>query len=323
MPRSQELPWLLRGVSSFTRREADRRGVRWRRLAAADLARPYHSVRLRIADEAPTLRDLARAYAKRMPRRQVFSHETAAALWGIPLPIGIAAAGRRDPEPPLLHVSVPRRSAKPAARGVRGHVLRFDRIAVRVHRGLRLVDPATTWVQLGARLTVDDLVAAADFLLTGTEPYDGRAPLCTPSELEAALVAHPGCRGAASLRSALTLARCGPLSRRESLLRLDLVRAGLPEPVANHRVLDTDGTLLAMIDLAYPGYRVGIEYQSDLHRNPRKWRRDVRRLERLADAGWVIVQATSDDVSVDGGLRDSVLFAERVRRRLRARGWAG
>ncbi|HEX6953992.1 MAG TPA: hypothetical protein VF156_03850, partial [Agromyces sp.] len=299
------------------------RGVRWRRLAAADLARPYHGVRLRIADGAPTVGDLARAYAKRMPRRQVFSHETAAALWGIPLPVRIAAPGRLEPEPPLLHVSVPRGSAKPVARGVRGHVLRFDRIGVRVHRGLRLVDPATTWVQLGARLTLDDLVAAADFLLTGTEPYDGRAPLCTPSELEAALAAHPGCRGMASLRTALTLARRGPLSRRESLLRLDLVRAGLPEPVPNHRVLDADGTLLAMIDLAYPAYGVGIEYQSDLHRNPRRWRRDVRRLERLADAGWVVLQATSDDVSADGGPRHSASFAERVRRRLRARGWAG
>lgn len=321
MPRPQELPWSLRGASSFTRREADRRGVRWRRLAAADLARPYHGVRLRIADEAPTVGDLARAYAKRMPRRQVFSHETAAALWGIPLPARIAAPGRLEPQP--LHVSVPRGSAKPVARGVRGHVLRFDRIDVRVHRGLRIVDPATTWVQLGARLTVDDLVAAGDFLLTGTEPYDGRAPLCTLSELEAALVAHPGCRGMASLRSALTSARRGPLSRRESLLRLDLVRAGLPEPVPNHRVFDTDGALLAMIDLAYPEYRVGIEYQSDLHRNPRRWRRDIRRLERLADAGWVILQATSDDVSADGGLSDSVPFAERVRRRLRARGWVG
>lgn len=323
MPRPQELPWTLRGVPSFTRREADRRGVRWRRLAAADLARPFHGVRLRIGDTAPTVRELADAYAKRMPRRQVFSHETAAMLWGIPLPIRAGKAGGDELTDLPLHVSVPRGSAKPSARGVCGHVLRFDRFEVRVRGGLRLVDPATAWVQLGARLNVDDLVAAADFLLTGTEPYDGRAPLCAVADLVAAVSAHAGCRGAASLRAALALSRHGPLSRRESLLRLDLVRADLPEPALNHRVLDTDGTLLAMIDLGYPDFRVGIEYQSDLHRSPQQWRRDIRRLERLADAGWVIVQATSDDVSADGALRDSAGFAERVRRRLRERGWPG
>ena len=249
-----------------------------------------------------------------MPRRQVFSHETAAGLWGIPLPRSIDET---------LHIAVPRGSATPSARGVRGHVLGFDRLTVRVHRGLRLIDPATTWVQLGARLSRDDLVAAADYLLTGTEPYDGRVPLCTRADLQGALDAHPGCRGAASLRGALELARRGPLSRRETLLRLDLLRAGLPEPAPNHRVHRADGTLAAMIDLAYPEYRVGLEYQSDLHRPAAAWRRDIRRLETLADHGWLIVQATSDDVSADGEARSSAELAERVGRRLRARGWPG
>lgn len=328
--RSHALPWTLRALPSFTRREADRRGIRWRRLAAADLERPFHGVRRHATEEPPTVRVLAEAYAKRMPRRQVFSHETAAALWGIPLP-----AERRDPRLPRepaearaprlmeLHVSVPHGSAAPAAKGVRGHILRFERFSVRVHGGLRMVDPATAWVQLGARLGVDDLVAAADFLISGSEPFDRRAPLCTRDELEAALRAHAGCRGTASLRAALELARWGPLSRRESLLRLDLVRAGLPEPVPNHRVLAADGSLVAMIDLGYPDHRVGLEYQSDAHRPASVWRRDLRRIERLADEGWVIVQVTSDDVSADGDARDSAELIERVRRRLRARGWAG
>lgn len=319
-------------MPSFTRREADGRGIRWRRLAAADLERPFHGVRRHATDEPPTLRVLAEAYAKRMPRRQVFSHETAAALWGIPLPTDgrdsrlprePTDAKTRSPCRMELHVSVPHGSAVPAAKGVRGHILRFERLSVRVHGGLRMVDPATAWVQLGARLGVDDLVAAADFLISGTEPFDRRGPLCTRGDLEAALRAHAGCRGAASLRAALELARWGPLSRRESLLRLDLVRAGLPEPVPNHRVLAADGSLVAMIDLGYPQYRVGLEYQSDAHRPASVWRRDLRRMERLADEGWVIVQATSDDVSADGDPRDSVDLSERVRRRLRARGWPG
>ena len=317
VPRPRDLPWSLRTVPSFTRRDADRQGVHWRRLLAADLEQPFHGIHRHATGSEPTIRMLAEAYAKRMPHRQVFSHETAAELWGIPLPRHAA-----DPGAPL-HVSVPAGSAVPAARGIRGHVLRFDRIGVRVHRGLRLVDPATAWIQLGGRLAEDDLVAAADFLITGSESYDGRRPLCRRAQLEAALTVHAGCRGAASLRRALALARWGPLSRRESLLRLDLVRNGFPEPVPNLRVLAPDGSLVAMVDLAFPEFRVGLEYQGDSHRAPTAWRRDLRRLERLADAGWSIVQVTSDDVSADGDARDSAELADRVRRRQRARGWSG
>jgi hypothetical protein len=320
---SHELPWSLRTAKSFTRREAERRGLHWRRLAADDLDHPFHDVLRPVASEASVLA-LADAYAKRMPRRQVFSHETAAALWGVPLPAssGMSPYSSTAAGPPAtLHVSVPRGSAPPAGRGVSGHVLRFERVTVHVHRGLRVVDPASAWVQCAARLSVDDLVAAADFLLTGSQPFDGRAPRCTRDQLAAAIERHPGCRGAVRLRQALELARSGPLSRRESLLRLDLVRGGLPEPECNHRVLGGDGSLVAMIDLAYPAYRVGLEYQSDLHRPAEKFRRDIRRLERLADIDWTIVQVTADDVSADGAARDSVAMRERVAARLRARGW--
>ncbi|WP_448810698.1 hypothetical protein [Agromyces bauzanensis] len=321
-------------MKSFTRREADRRGLHWLQLAADDLEHPFHGV-LRQAGSDPSVHGLAAAYAKRMPKRQVFSHETAAALWGVPLPASaamppvsddpvsdVAVVDDATPEPvPTLHVAVPRGSAPPTARGVTGHVLSFERFTVYVRGGLPVVDAATAWVQCAARLSLDDLIAAADFLITGTQPFDGRAPLCTREQLAAAIERHRGCRGAAVLRQALELARSGPLSRRESLLRLDLRRGGLPEPECNHRVFGPDGSLVAMIDLAYPAYRIGLEYQSDLHRPAMAFRRDIGRLEHLADVDWMIVQVTSDDVSADGAVRNSAALRERVARRLRARGW--
>ncbi|RXZ39651.1 hypothetical protein ESO86_17870, partial [Agromyces binzhouensis] len=110
MSRSDRLPWLLSAVPSFTRAEANRHGVGWRRLAAPDLERTFHGVHRHVGAE-PSIRELAEAYAKRMPRRQVFSHVTAAALWGIPLPrraeparpgpVAVSASAR-----PLLHVAV-------------------------------------------------------------------------------------------------------------------------------------------------------------------------------------------------------------------------
>jgi len=45
-----------------------------------------------------------------------------------------------------------------------------------------------------------------------------------------------------------------------------------------------------MLDLAYPRFRVGIEYEGDHHRDPRQFRSDVRRYERLSDIGWLTVR---------------------------------
>jgi hypothetical protein len=254
------------------------------------------------------------AYAERMPPRQVFSHVTAAILWGMPIP----SALERDRR---LHVAVPHGSTRSLAAGVIGHVIRPERLGTVMLAGLRVASPSDTWCQLGAFLGVDDLVAVGDFLITGQEPSGRSSALCTMSQLESAIRRHRGCRGATLLLAALALVRYGPLSRRETLMRLDLVRASLPEPRPNFVVLDSHGRSVAMVDLAYPEYQVGIEYQSDLHRDPAQYREDVRRLERLADVGWRIVQATSDDVSADGRLRDSAAFAGRVSRRLHDAGW--
>ena len=170
-------------------------------------------------------------------------------------------------------------------------------------------------------LAVDDLVAAGDFLVTGDGRF-GRRPAATTVEgLRAAIDRHDGCRGMTSLRRAVELVRPGPLSRRESLLRLDVIRGGLPEPVPNHVVVDSHGRFVAMVDLAFVEYEVALEYQSDLHRPPAAYRADVERLERLADAGWVVVQITAEGVSEGGVSRRSAQTVERVRRRLRARGW--
>jgi hypothetical protein len=302
------LPPELRIRPAFTVERARLGGVHPSRLAAADLRRPFHGVRQHASiDDGARAR--AMAYAERMPPRQAFSHVTAALLWGMPIPSALEHDGR-------IHVAVPAGSTRSLAAGVIGHVIRPERLGAVRMAGLRVASPADTWCQLGAYLGVDDLVAVGDFLVTGEEPSGRSAALCTMSQLEAAIRRHRGCRGATLLRTALELVRYGSLSRRESLMRIDLVRAGLPEPRPNFVVLDSRGRFVAMVDLGYPEYRVGIEYQSDVHREPERYREDVRRLERLADAGWRIVQATSDDVSADGRLRDSAAFAERVSRRL-------
>ena len=79
------------------------------RLRRSDLARPFHGVRSR--SEPEVLDERVHAYLQRLPERGFFSHTTAAALWGIPVP---------SVPDPRLHVSYPNGHRPPRTRGVIG-----------------------------------------------------------------------------------------------------------------------------------------------------------------------------------------------------------
>lgn len=281
----------------------------------ARLRAPYRGARL-AADAEQTLANLAAAYAQRMPPTQFFSHSTAALLNGVPLPLGLEGDRR-------LHVSVFAGSPQPRVRGVIGHQVESSRTHTLVIGGITMTDAATTWCQLATQMGVDDLVAAGDFLITGKAPLRGRGPVASIPMLDAAVARHRGSVGAGRLRVALPLIRRGPLSRRETLLRLRIIRAGLPEPQLNFEVHDPRlGSYVPMIDFAYPEYRVAIEYEGDHHRTPEQFRRDIRRYERLQDIGWLIVRVTAVDVPDHDG-EASRETTDRIAARLRQRGWRG
>lgn len=85
-------------------------------------------------------------------------------------------------------------------------------------------------------------------------------------------------------------------SRLESeLLRL-LREGGLPRPRSQHRVIDGED-FVARLDFAYPSYRLGIEADGyRWHGSPERWRRDLRRENRLKLLGWTILRFSWDDV---------------------------
>jgi hypothetical protein len=172
------------------------------------------------------------------------------------------------------------------------------------------MSPHDTWAQLSGRLHLPDLVVIGDHLITGDEPYSGAPPPCTRTDLEAAVRRHGLRRGVRTLRLALERVRYGSLSPQETLLRLALEDAGLPSPSLNHRVSGAqEGRTRAMIDLAYPSERVGVEYLGDHHRTDKQvYRDDIRRREWLVDQGWQMIYVTAAD--------DFVEVARRVRRSL-------
>ena len=103
---------------------------------------PFHGVRT-ARTAVLTIETRCRAYAVRMRPVEAFSHRTAATLHGLPVPwsadpvIEVAVLGG-------LH-------GLPRSRGVRGHRTDAATTAV-VARGLRVVSPVDTWLQLGAEL---------------------------------------------------------------------------------------------------------------------------------------------------------------------------
>jgi hypothetical protein len=251
------------------------------------------------------MEQLCRAYALRM-NGNAFSHLTAARLWNMPMPLYIGAA-------PGLHVSATAPSRAPTGRGVIGHQLSLGSGDVVSYRGIRVTSPATTWTLLGEDLDAPDLLAVADFIVTGS-PFDRVPALASLDELAAAASVRGSCRGAGKCRLVLPDVRVGPRSRPESLVCLIVSRAGIPEPAINRETRPGG----AKPDLSWPRYKVGLEYEGDYHRGVHQYRADIRRIEGLVDDDWLMTKASADDV-----FDRPQELAARIARRLAQRGWTG
>ncbi|WP_281885723.1 hypothetical protein [Agromyces rhizosphaerae] len=180
-----------------------------------------------------------------------------------------------------------------------------------------MTDAPTTWRHLAGMLSVDELIAVGDYLVSPRGSYGDLPALTEDEALQRSIERTPRLRGAARARDALVDVRAGARSPKETEARLMLCRAGLPEPVLNHPVVDEKGELIAEIDLAYPDDLLGVEYEGDSHRERERFRRDIRRIERLQDAGWHMIRLTSDDVDATLTTTASRDTVERIERRLR------
>ncbi|MEU8156850.1 hypothetical protein AB0B94_24570 [Micromonospora sp. NPDC048986] len=101
----------------------------------------------------------------------------------------------------------------------------------------------------------------------------------------------------------------------ESHLRVRLVLGGLPRPAVQHPVRLPVGVVLHP-DLAWPQYRVAVEYDGKWHADAEPLHRDRRRLNQLVGAGWLVLHVTSRRLH---GEFPAVL--REVRNALVSRGW--
>lgn len=311
MGRRQELPDGFGGA--FSVRIARATGISHSRLRGQDLHTPFHGVRIPPgAPEATAIADAgaernpyerqrlariaqARLYAPRLHFGHHFSHETAASLWGAPLPLELTDREQiAEAEDLTLHVSATGAVPFPRASGIKGHRTLSSLTSVYEGGGIRVSSPAATWVSLGT-LPLFDLVALGDYFCrqwrTGyNRPDAGRPALSTVNELRGMLEAGRR-HGAARLRQSLEFIREDSWSPRESRVRCILGAAGLPEPELNVDIFDEHGRFLACGDMVYRPQRVVIEYHGMLHGD--QWAKDVERVARLRAAGWQVIEVTS------------------------------
>lgn len=228
-------------------------------------------------------RDLAARVAAVLltaPAGAVISHATAAALWGVAIPL--------QPERPQVDITVGTGSAVRGRRDRAVHRRPLDDDEVTRHRGFPLTTPARTWRDLAMVLSPPALLAVTDQLLAaGT----------TVHELSAQLDRRPHGRGRARARAVLPVADPRAESPMESVLRWLLHAAGLPRPVLQHEIRDDGARFVGRADLAWPGRKVLVEFDGDVHRERDVFVRDLRRQNRLIAAGWVVLRFTSADVA--------------------------
>ena len=272
MPHPQPLPSDLPPLFSVA--DAVAHGVSRGRLSRDDLRRPFYGVRAAGIHPGPAdVRSRCAEYAPRLKPWQFFSHETALELAGAPMP--------EWPYRPAIHVSAHRPAREPRVAGVRGHRLQLREPATwRNETGLPIEHPVRAWRQAATVWSLDDLVAAADFLVCGP------TPLASVADLRAE-IALMGDTRARVLRRALSLVRPGVRSPRETRLRLRIVRAGLPEPEVNWVLRDFRGRPVAELDLAYPRWRVAVEYDGRVHSEDAvQFAKDADRWDRIRALGW-------------------------------------
>jgi hypothetical protein len=184
--------------------------------------------------------------------------------------------------------------------------------------GIPVTTPERTWLDMAEMLTIDELVALGDSCVrVPRAAFENRAaPHCGVADLRRVIARHRGKRGIRRAKEALALIRVGSDSPQETLLRLAVTRAGLPEPELNAPITGDDGCPHHQPDLSYRKYRIGVEYEGDHHGEEEQVVRDITRSESYAALGWTEVRISKRNM-----LNDARPAVTKIRAALIQAGW--
>ena len=78
-----------------------------------------------------------------------------------------------------------------------------------------------------------------------------------------------------------------------------LLKYGLNCPQVNYPIFVGNNTRPIYLDLAYPEFKICIEYEGSHHAG--QWLNDARRRQMIEDAGWKYIQVTKLDIGDEAG----------------------
>lgn len=245
-----------------------------------------------VSDVDPSPMTLARARVaalhQQLTVRYVFSHTSAALVWGLPL--------RRAPK-----VAEIIQATKPGNRGSGDVVRHVDTLLPEERTTFRGM-PVTTLER-----TVADCAMTLP-LAQGLVVADAALHVGADRERCAAILARlAGHRGVVRARRVLDLADDGAESPGETLARLAVIRSGMPRPVTQVRIETRIGVFWS--DLGWPELGLLAEYDGAAKYGvtaadaAETVLAEKRRQEAIEDEGWGMGRITSPDLADPPGLR--------------------
>jgi len=215
------------------------------------------------------------AAALRLPAGTVFSGLTAAWLHGLDV---------QPCEP--IDVIVPIDGGVSGRAGICLHRASVSKREVTTKHGLPTTTIERTLADLCLNLSLTEAVVLADTALHRKLTSINRL-----SAIEERFAGHP-C--VTVLRQVIGHSEPAAESPMETRLRMLLVLAGLPRPVAQKSIHDKWGRFLGRPDLYYPDRKLGLEYDGGTHRT--NLVDDNRRQNRLLAEGIRLLRFTAGDI---------------------------
>lgn len=144
----------------------------------------------------------------------------------------------------------------------------------------------------GSRADFDRRVVMLDALCrrTGIDPHDIR------------LLAgrHPRASGRRRVQTVLPWVDPGADSPPETHLRLLVIRSGFPQTQTQCAVFDRHGVLRGHVDLGWPQWKVGLDYDGSWHeRSDRRRSKDTVRRAKFDEHGWRVLRVDKDLLYVE------------------------
>lgn len=222
----------------------------------------------------------ARLAVRRYPGSAI-CRSTAAWLWGI----DVLPPGLTEQDAPV-ELFVPEGTPWPRRPGIRPTRSKSPGDLV-VRGDITLTDPWRTALDCARSQSRYEAMACLDAFT--------RAGMSTDLLAEYGKRLPPGSRGSRQAVELLALTDPRAESPGESWTRLLIVDAGLPVP--DCQVPVRCGDTMFWLDLGYPEYRIGIEYDGRQHHTlPADRHHDERRRTQIRSAGWEIVVIRAEDL---------------------------